>query len=257
MGIGRRTMRKLEGKIALITGASRGIGRSVARAFAREGAQLFLVGHVDQHALEDASRLAREAGADVQAGLFDVGNYEDVCRIADRIAEHFGTLDIVVNNAGTIRPTPLLEIAPEQWERVLRTHLHGTFYCTVEMARRFLRPKRSGKIINVTAPSALRASSGVADYATAKGGIIAFTKNAAKELAPLKIQVNAVLPAAQSRMTEALAEYRGKLLGKDAIAQLRDHPSPDVLAATFLFFASADSDYVTGQVLAADGGATV
>ncbi len=126
-------MSRLEGKIALITGASRGIGRSVAQAFALEGARLFLVGHVDQRALDDTSRLARETGADVQAGLFDVGNYDDVRRIADRIAAHFGTLDIVVNNAGTIRLTPLLEIAVEQWERTLRTHLYGTFYCTVEM----------------------------------------------------------------------------------------------------------------------------
>jgi NAD(P)-dependent dehydrogenase (short-subunit alcohol dehydrogenase family) len=101
---GTQVMRKLEGKIALITGASRGIGRSVALAFAREGAYLFLVGHVDQRSLEDTSRLTRETGADVQAGLFDVGNYDDVCRIADRIAAHFGTLDIVVNNAGTIKP---------------------------------------------------------------------------------------------------------------------------------------------------------
>jgi 3-oxoacyl-[acyl-carrier protein] reductase len=248
-------MRKLERKIALITGASRGIGRSVAQAFAREGARLFLVGHVDQHALDDTSRLVRETGADVQAGLFDVGNYDDVCRIADRIAAHFGTLDIVVNNAGTIRPTPLLEITPEQWERTLRTHLHGTFYCTGEMARRFLASKRSGKIINVTAPSAIRGSSGVADYAAAKGGIIAFTKNAAKELAPLNIQVNAILPVAHSRMTDALDEYRGRF-GEEAAAQLKSHPSPDVLAATFLFFATGDSDYVTGQVLAADGGAT-
>lgn len=249
-------MRKLEGKIALITGASRGIGRSVAHAFAREGAHLFLVGHVDQPALDDAVRLARQAGTDVQAGLFDVGNHEDVCRIADRIAAHFGTLDIVVNNAGTIRPTPLLEITPEQWERVLRTHLHGTFYCTVEMVRRFLASRRSGKIINVTAPSAVRASSGVADYASAKGGIIAFTKNAAKELAPLNVQVNAVLPVAQTRMTDALAEYHGRRFGQEEAARLKDRPSPDVLAATFLFFASGDSDYVTGQVLAADGGAT-
>lgn len=249
-------MRKLEGKIALITGASRGIGRSVAQAFAREGAHLFLVGHVDQHALEDAARLARETGANVEAGLFDVGNYDDVCRIAERIAAHFGTLDIVVNNAGTIRPTPLLEISPEQWERVLRTHLYGTFYCSVEMVRRFLAPKRAGKIINVTAPSAIRASSGVADYASAKGGIIAFTKNAAKELAPLNIQVNAVLPVAQSRMTAALDEYNRTRLGPEAAAPPRHHPSPDILAATYLFFASANSDYVSGQVLAADGGAT-
>ena len=150
---------------------------------------------------------------------------------------------------------PLLEITPEQWERVLRTHLYGTFYCTVEMVRRFLASKRSGKIINVTAPSAIRASSGVTDYASAKGGIIAFTKNAAKELAPLNIQVNAVLPVAESRMTAALDEYNRRLLGPEA--PRRNHPSPDVLAATYLFFASADSDYVTGQVLTADGGVTV
>jgi len=256
MVIGCKAMRKLEGKIALITGASRGIGCSVAQAFAREGAHLFLVGHVDQQALDDTARLVREAGADVQAGLFDVGNYDDVCRIADRIATQFGTLDIVVNNAGTIRPTPLLEITSEQWERVLRTHLYGTFYCTVEMVRRFLAAKRSGKIINVTAPSAVRGSSGVADYASAKGGIIAFTKNAAKELAPLNIQVNAVLPVAHSRMTEALAEYHGRVFGEEAVARFRSHPSPDVVAGTFLFFAGSDSDYVTGQVLAADGGAT-
>jgi len=249
-------MRKLEGKTALVTGASRGIGRSVAQAFAREGARLFLVGHVDQQALDDTSRLAREAGAEVQAGLFDVGNYDDVRRIADRIAATFDTLDIVVNNAGTIKPTPLLEITPDQWERTVRTHLHGAFYCTVEMVRRFLASKHSGKIINVTAPSAIRGSSGVADYASAKGGIIAFTKNAAKELAALNIQVNAVLPVAHSRMTEALAEYQSKLFGEQAVARLKNHPSPDVLAATFLFFASGDSDYVTGQVLSADGGAT-
>ena len=249
-------MRKLEGKIVLITGASRGIGRSVAEAFAREGARLFLVGHVDQHALDEASQRAREIGADVQSGLFDVGSYADVCRIADRIATHFGTVDIVVNNAGTIRPTPLLEITPEQWERVLRTHLYGTFYCTVEMARRFLTSKRSGKIINVAAASALRASSGVADYASAKGGIIAFTKNAARELAPFNIQVNAVVPVAQTRMTEALAEYRSRPFGEQTIPRLKTRLSPDVLCATFLFFATDDSDYVTGQVLAADGGAS-
>ena len=251
-----RAMKKLEGKTALITGASRGIGRSVALAFAREGARLFLVGHVDPSALEESSRRAREAGAEVQADLFDVGNYGDVRRIADRIAEHFGALDIVVNNAGAIRPTPLLEITPEQWERTVRTHLHGTFYCTVEMVKRFLAPKRSGKIITVTAPAAVRGSVGVADYASAKGGIIAFTKNAAKELAPFNIQVNAVLPVAHSRMTDALAEYHGRWFGEEAAARHKNRPEPDVLAATFLFFASADSDYVTGQVLAADGGAT-
>ncbi len=96
----------------------------------------------------------------------------------------------------------------------------------------------------------------MADYAAAKGGIIAFTKNAAKELAPFNIQVNAVLPVARSGMTEALDQYNRNRFGPEAKPRFQGHPPPDVLAATFLFFASADSDYVTGQVLAADGGAT-
>jgi 3-oxoacyl-[acyl-carrier protein] reductase len=160
----------------------------------------------------------------------------------------------VINNAGNISPTPLLEITPDQWEKTVRTHLHSTFYCTVEMVRRFLKPKRSGKIVNVTAPSAVRGSYGLADYASAKAGIIAFTRNAARELLPLNIQVNAVLPVARSRMTDALAEYHGSFVGAESAAMLRNLPSPEVVLPSFLFLASSDSDYVSGQVLAADGG---
>src|SRR5260370_30487044 len=95
----------------------------------------------------------------------------------------------------------------EQGERTVRTHLRGTFYCTVEMVRRFLKPQRSGKIVNVTAPAAVRGSSGVADFASAKGGIIAFSRNAARQLLPFNIQVNAVLPGARRRLTHAAARY--------------------------------------------------
>jgi 3-oxoacyl-[acyl-carrier protein] reductase len=246
--------KKLNGKVALITGASRGIGKSVAEAFAREGARLFLVGHTDEAALRQTLADIRQSGAEAEGGLFDVGSYADVERIADAIGGRYGTLDIVINNAGNISPTPLLEITPEQWERTVKTHLHGTFYCTVEMARRFLRPKRSGKIVNVTAPSAVRGSYGVADYASAKGGIIAFTRNAARELLPLNIQVNAVLPVAESRMTEALAEYHARYVGAESAVRLRNLASPEAVLPSFLFLASSDSDYVSGQVLAADGG---
>jgi 3-oxoacyl-[acyl-carrier protein] reductase len=122
------------------------------------------------------------------------------------------------------------------------------------MVRRFLKPKRSGKIVNVTAPSAVRGSYGLADYASAKAGIIAFTRNAARELLPLNIQVNAVLPVARSRMTDALAEYHGSFVGAESAVMLRNLPSPEVVLPSFLFLASSDSDYVSGQVLAADGG---
>jgi 3-oxoacyl-[acyl-carrier protein] reductase len=245
---------KLSGKVALITGASRGIGRSVAEAFAREGASLFLVGHTDEEALRQTLAEIRKSGTEVEGDLFDVGSYPEVERIADAIGRRYGTLDIVINNAGNIAPTPLLEITPEQWEKTIRTHLHGTFYCTVEMVRRFLKPKRSGKIVNVTAPSAVRGSHGLADYASAKGGIIAFTRNAARELLPLNIQVNAVLPVARSRMTDALAEHYASFVGEEIATMLRNLPSPEVVLPSFLFLASSDSDYVSGQVLAADGG---
>lgn len=207
---------KLKGKVALITGASRGIGRSVAHAFAREGASLFLVGHRDETAIREGVRDARKLGAEAEGGLFDVGNYQEVQRLADAIERSFRTLDILVNNAGIIRPTPLLEITPEQWEGTIRTHLHGTFYCTVEMVNRFMKEKRSGKIVNLAAAAALKGYYGVADYASAKGGIISLTRNAAKELLPYNIQVNVIVPVARTRMIDSLGEYYERFLGKKA-----------------------------------------
>jgi 3-oxoacyl-[acyl-carrier protein] reductase len=247
-------MGKLQNKIALITGGTRGIGKSVAEAFAGEGARLFIAGHLDELALQQTLSGLKKAGIDAAGGLFDVGSDAEITRLADAIAERFGALDIVVNNAGNIAPTGLLEITAEQWERTIRTHLNGAFYCTVEMVRRFLKPKRSGKIINVTAPSALRGSYGVADYASAKAGIIAFTRNAARELLPFNIQVNAVLPVARTRMTDALAQYHAALPSAETAARLRSLGPPETVVPAFVFFASPDSDYVTGQVLAADGG---
>ncbi len=247
---------KLKGKIALITGASRGIGKSVAQGFAREGANLFLVGNRDHEALQQTLGEVRASGVEADGGLFDVGSYEDVTRIADAIERRFGTLDIVVNNAGIINPAPLLEIAPEQWRRTIETHLNGTFYCTLEMVNRFLKRKQAGKIVNVAAAAALKAYQGVADYGSAKGGIVAFTRNAARELMPLNIQVNCVIPVARSRMIDSLGDYYRRQFGAGASARIKDVAPPEALVPSFLFFASGDSDYVTGQILTADGGAT-
>jgi 3-oxoacyl-[acyl-carrier protein] reductase len=248
---------KLSGKVALVTGASRGIGKSVAEAFAREGAGVFLVGHRDESALQQTLRQIRDTGAQADGGLFDVGNHEEVKRLADAIERRFAACDIVVNNAGVIRPTPILEIEPDQWERTVRTHLHGTFYCTVEMVKSFMKSRRCGKIINVAAASALKAYYGVADYASAKGGIVAFTRNAAKELQPLNIQVNAIIPVARTRMIDSLGEYYERAFGGKAASRIKEVAPPESLAASFVFFASSDSDYVTGQVLTADGGSSL
>ena len=234
-----------------MTGASRGIGRSVAEAFAREGARVFVVGNTDRNALDETLRDLRAHGAEAAGGLYDVGDVTAVRALADEIDRVFGALDVVVNNAGVIRPSALLEITPEQWERTLRVHLNGTFFVLQEMARRFLVPRGAGKIINVAAQSAIRASLGLADYASAKGGILSLTRSAAREFKPYNIQVNAVLPVARSRMTDALAVHRPA--DAERLAQL---PSPDLVTPTFVFLASADSDYVSGQIIGADGGST-
>jgi len=245
---------KLSGKKALITGASKGIGKSVALGFAKEGSDLFLTAKQDAEGLAQTIKQARDLGVKADGGLYDAASLEDVRRLMDDIQKTMGGLDILVNNAGIIRPTPFMEITPEQFERTVRTHLFGTFYHTQEALRRFMIPAKRGKIINLAAPAALRGSYGVVDYVSAKGGIIAFTKNVAKEMIPLNIQVNAIVPVAKTRMTDALSVYYAEQFGKEAGKQLEDIPETDRLIGIFVFFASADSDYITGQVVAADGG---
>ena len=245
---------RLAGKKALITGASKGIGRSVALGFAREGGEGFLTDRANKARLGEGVKEARALGVKAEGGLYDAASLEEVRRLMDDIQSTMGTLDILVNNAGIISPTPFLEISPEQFDRTVRTHLFGTFYHMQEALRRFMVPRKCGKIINLAAPAALRGSFGVADYASAKGGIIALTKNVAKEFALFNIQVNAVVPVAETRMTEALSGYYAKQFGIEEGKRLEGLPETDRLVGTFVYFAGADSDYVTGQVLAADGG---
>jgi len=240
---------KLENKVALITGASKGIGKAVAEGFAKEGANLYLVAHKDKKGLNEVMESCKSKGTTVNGGLFDVGNYTEVERLMEEVEKVNGGVDILVNNAGIIKPTPFLEITPQQWDAVIKTHLYGTFYCTTETVRRFMKDKKSGKIINLCAPAAERGSIGVADYASAKGGIYSFTKNAAKELLEDNVQVNAILPVAKTRMTDSLSEFYG-----DEGERLIHLSDPTVLVPSFVFFASEDSDYVTGQILTADGG---
>jgi 3-oxoacyl-[acyl-carrier protein] reductase len=247
-------MMKLQGKVALITGASRGIGRAVAEEFVREGARVFVTGQSDQLALDESLESIRNLGGEAAGGLFDVGTYADVERMAESAAQAFGTVDILVNNAGGIKLTPLLDKSPAEFEDTIRTHLLGTFYCTQVMVNRFMK-ERGGKIINITSPAGVKAVAGLTDYGSAKAGIAQFTKIAAKELLPLNIQVNCILPVAETRMTDALDEFDRRMLGDKARSRKGMRPGPAVLSPSFVFFASADSDYVTGQILAADGGA--
>ena len=239
-------MPRLENQVAIVTGGSRGIGRAVALAFAREGARVAIVGVEDRHALESVENEIIALGADALSVLANVARRGDVDRLVQSVIDKWGRIDVLVNNAGVLRLAPLEDISEERWDETLAIHLKGTFNCT-QAVLPFMKQQGKGKIVNVAAPSALRGSYGVADYASAKGGVIAFTRNAASELKSYNIQVNCISPTANTRMTEALTEFRREHLG--IVRRERDFVSPEAIAPAFLFFAGADSDYVSGQLL--------
>jgi len=239
-------MGRLDGQVTIITGGSRGIGRAVALAFAQEGARVTVMAAQDRQALRKIEAEMAALGADTVAMLADVARRSDVEAAVRATLCKWGRIDVLVNNAGILRLGPLESISEERWDETLAVHLKGTFHCTQAVIP-VMKQQRKGKIINIAAPSALRGSFGVADYAAAKGGIIAFTKNAARELADYNIQVNCVSPVADTRMTEELTRYRREQLG---IAR-RDRAwvPPEAIAPAFLFFATADSDFVSGQMI--------
>ena len=239
-------MPRLENQVAIVTGGSRGIGRAVALAFAREGARVAIVGVEDRQALESVENEIIALGADALSVLANVARRGDVDRLVQSVIDKWGRIDVLVNNAGVLRLAPLEDISEERWDETLAIHLKGTFNCT-QAVLPFMKQQGKGKIVNVAAPSALRGSYGVADYASAKGGIIAFTRNAASELKSYNIQVNCISPTANTRMTEALTEFRREHLG--IVRRERDFVSPEAIAPAFLFFAGADSDCVSGQLL--------
>ena len=230
----------------MVTGGSRGIGRAVALAFAREGARVAITAVEDRDALEKTEREIAALGDEVIATIANVARRGDVDRFVQSVVAKWGRVDVLVNNAGILRLAPLEKISEERWDETLAVHLKGTFNCT-QAVLPFMKQQRKGKIINLAAPSALRGSYGVADYAAAKGGIIAFTRNAANELKFYHIQVNCISPTANTRMTETLTDFRREHLG---IAQRdRAFVAPEAIAPAFVFFASAESDYVSGQLL--------
>ncbi|HEX9786772.1 MAG TPA: SDR family NAD(P)-dependent oxidoreductase [Candidatus Binatia bacterium] len=239
-------MGRLDGQVTVITGGSRGIGRAVALAFAYEGAHVAVVAAQDRDALQKIEQEIAALGGDSIAVLADVARRGDVERVVQAALTKWGRIDVLVNNAGILRLGPLESISEERWDETLAVHLKGTFHCTQAVIP-VMKQQRKGKIINIAAPSALRGSFGVADYAAAKGGIIAFSKNAAAELAPYNIQVNCISPVADTRMTEELTRFRREHLG---IARRdRAFVPPEAIAPAFLFFATADSDLVSGQMI--------
>jgi 3-oxoacyl-[acyl-carrier protein] reductase len=214
--------------------------------FAREGARVAIAAVKDREALEKTEREIAEVGSECIALLADVARRGEIDRLVQAVLAKWGRIDVLVNNAGILRLAPLENISEERWDDTLAVHLKGTFNCTQAVIP-IMKQQKKGKIINIAAPSALRGSFGVADYAAAKGGIIALTKNAASELKAHNIQVNCISPVADTRLTEELTKFRREQLG---IARRdREFVPPEAIAPAFLFFATADSDYVSGQLI--------
>lgn len=239
-------MRRLEGQVAVVTGGSRGIGRAVALEFAREGARLALIAGQDRQALSNVEAEIAAVGGESIGRLANVARRDEVEQVVDAAVAKWGRIDVLVNNAGILQLGPLESISEERWDTTLSVHLKGTFTCTQAVIP-IMKKRSGGKIINIAAPSALRGSYGVADYAAAKGGIVAFTRNAANELKAYNIQVNCISPVADTRMTEELTRFRRDHQG--IVRREREIVAPEAIAPAFLFFATADSDYVTGQLI--------
>lgn len=241
----------LDGKIALVTGASRGIGRGIARALAEAGADLALCAR-------DAEKLAETAVAVTNTGRRAECVVVDQCESASVAAavattlEAFGRIDILVNNAGITDDNLLIRMTDEQWEGVIRTNLTGTYLFTRAAAKPMMK-QRSGSIINIASIIGIMGNAGQSNYAASKGGIIALTKSVAKELASRNIRANAVAPGyIETDMTQELSEdVKEKML--DAIP-MKSFGSPADVAAVVVFLASDASRYVTGEVINVSGG---
>lgn len=256
---------RLKDRVAAVTGAGRGIGRAIARAFAAEGAAVVVNDADPDAAAETASDISAEGGRAL-AEDSAIGTVEAAEKLLDATLAEFGRIDVLVNNAGILRDRMLHKMSEQDWDDVIRVHLKGTWACgravvthwrplakkETEEGRTFHR-----KIINVTSASGLIGAVGQSNYAAAKMGIVGLTKTWAKELGRLAVNVNAVAPAALTAMTEPLLKDPEAARQRLARFALGRYGSPEEIAPAFVYLASSESDYVTGQILCVDGGLVI
>jgi len=243
----------LSGKIALITGASRGIGKDIALELSRLGAEVFINYSSSDEKAEEVVNLIKNSGGKAQKLKFDVSKEDSVSLAFEEIIKINGTIDILINNAGITRDGLLMRMKSEQWDDVLNTILKGVFLCT-KYASKFMMKRRSGNIVNISSVVGLIGNPGQANYSAAKAGVIGFTKTCAKEFASRGINVNAIAPGfIETEMTEKLNTEEilkviplGKLGSCTQIANL----------VSFLVSSNAGS-YITGQTISIDGGMSI
>ncbi len=248
-------MDRFKDKIVVVTGAGRGIGLAVAEAFAEEGARVAVLSRNEQSCGKAAAGINKAHPDAARAYAVDVADYEGVQEIGKRVLDEFGGVNILVNNAGVTRDGLLLRMKPEDWDAVLDTNLKGAFNM-VKAFQRSLMKAEDPRIVNISSVIGLIGNAGQANYAASKAGLIGFTKSVARELAGRKVTCNAIAPGfIRTDMTDALGEkMQGEIL---KMIPLHDMGGPEEIAALALFLAGPAGRYITGQVIAIDGGMTM
>ena len=242
----------MEGRVALVTGGGRGIGRAIAARLAKGSAKVAISYRANDAAAEETANLVREAGAECELFKGDVATPEDVEVLVNGIGEAFGPVEILVNNAGTTRDNILLRMKDAEFDEVLATNLKGTYLCTQAVLRGMVRA-RWGRIVNVSSIVGLVGNAGQANYAASKAGIIGFTKSVAREVAGRGITANAVAPGyVETELTGSLPEnIKQQILGQVPVGRFGE---VEEVAEVIAFLASDSAAYITGQTIAVDGG---
>lgn len=242
-------------KIALVTGASRGIGREIALGFSKENIDVAITYSSNEEKAKEVVAELVENGVRAMAVQGDVSVEEDVANIVKTVEKELGTIDILVNNAGITKDNLLIKMKTEDWDKVLAVNLKGVFLCTKAVTRGMMK-KRYGKIINVASVVGITGNAGQANYSASKAGVIGFTKTMAKELASRGIRVNAIAPGfIQTDMTDVLKDDVKEEIIKNI--PLKALGMPKDISNLVNFLASENSDYITGQVIKIDGGLAI
>ncbi len=242
----------LEGKVALVTGSGRGIGRAIAEELAKRGADVILADRMLETAQQSAAEIAAQTGRRTLALEVDVASYESARKMVEKALEAFGKIDILVNNAGITRDNLIMRMDEADWDAVIDINLKGAWNCSKAVIRSMMK-QRYGRIVNISSVSGLAGQAGQTNYSASKAGLIGFTKALAREVASRQITVNAVAPGfVPTALTVDLPEELKESMLK--ITPLGRMGKPEEIAYAVAFFASDEAAYITGQVLSVDGG---